>query len=162
MDSILEDPQQHHWTAPWRDDLPTPPSDIMNGVAYNTFLPSASTTTNPSSYGRKHNELSLHPYSKFPSQSLSSFGSTSLSSSSKHQIHNYCSSVICQGRSACRIRQTDGLPQGSTHRSPKCPLAKPYHVIPLMTRPLTTTTGGSVGPFRSPFMPADALGSSWP
>ena len=47
MDSILEDPQQHHWTAPGRADLPTP-SYIMNGVAYSTFLLSAPMTINPS------------------------------------------------------------------------------------------------------------------
>ena len=91
LDSNLEDPQHHHWTAPWRAGLPTPPSDMMNGVAYNTFVPSTSTTatTNPNSYGGKHNGLSLHPYGKFPSQSRSSFDPTSLypSSSSKLQSH---------------------------------------------------------------------------
>ena len=84
---IPSDPQQHHWTASWRAVLPTH-SDMMNGIAYNTFLPSASTTINPSSYGGKHNKVSPYPYSKFSSQSLSSFDSTSLSpSSSKFQSH---------------------------------------------------------------------------
>ena len=88
LNSNLEDSQHHHWTAPWRAGLPTPPSDMMNGVAYNTFVPSTSTTTtNPKTYGGKHNGLSLHPYGKFPSQSRSSFDPTSLypSSSSKPQ-----------------------------------------------------------------------------
>lgn len=90
LDSNLENPQNRHWTAPWRAGLPTPPNDMMNGVAYNTFVPSTSTTTttNPNSYGGKHNGLSLHPYGKFPSQSRSNIDPTSLySSSSKPQSH---------------------------------------------------------------------------
>lgn len=87
-----------HWTAPWRAGLPTPPSDMMNGVAYNTFLPLPATNTaasvNPSSssgsyygssYSGKRNGPSLHPYSRFPSQSRvnSSYDPVPFSSSSR-------------------------------------------------------------------------------
>jgi len=84
LDSTFNKP--NCWTAPRRDGLPTPPSEMMNGVAYNAHLPSnpltTTTTTTPGSYGSNGNGLSLHSCSKYPNHSRSSYGSSSLSSTS--------------------------------------------------------------------------------
>lgn len=55
LETVLEDPD-HHWTAPFRDGLPTPPND-MAGVAYNSIPPSG--------YGGKFG-VTLPPYAKAP------------------------------------------------------------------------------------------------
>lgn len=55
---------RNYWTAPFRDGLPTPPSD-MTGVAYNAI---------PSSYGGQFNRVSLQPNNAFPSNSRISRG----------------------------------------------------------------------------------------
>lgn len=75
--SILEASRNQNWIAPWRAGLPTPPSDMMNGVAYNTFLPLPATTANSgssgsygSTYNGKRDGLSLHPYSRYSSSSF--------------------------------------------------------------------------------------------
>ncbi|KAI9923467.1 hypothetical protein ASPWEDRAFT_172113 [Aspergillus wentii DTO 134E9] len=69
----------HHWTAPFRDGLPTPPSD-MTGVAYNAIP--------YSNYGGKLDGMSLHPYSKAPSNSRPTFDhSSAIIPSSKSQSH---------------------------------------------------------------------------
>lgn len=85
LDSTFNKPH-HYWTAPWRAGLPTPPSEMMNGVAYNAYLPSnpltTSATTNPTNYGSNRNGLSMHSYSNYPSHSRSNYGSSSLSSTS--------------------------------------------------------------------------------
>ena len=88
--SILEASRSHNWTAPWRAGLPTPPSDMMNGVAYNTFLPLPAATANSASssssnsydgtYNGKQNGLSLHPYSRFPGSSFDPASSAASSS----------------------------------------------------------------------------------
>ncbi|KAB8201264.1 hypothetical protein BDV34DRAFT_172422 [Aspergillus parasiticus] len=56
LETVLEDPD-HHWTAPFRDGLPTPPND-MAGVAYNSIPPSG--------YGGKFGGVTLPPYAKAP------------------------------------------------------------------------------------------------
>lgn len=85
LDSTFNKPH-HHWTAPWRAGLPTPPSEMMNGVAYNAYLPSnpltTTATTTPASYGSNRNGLSMHSYSNYPSHSRSNYGSSSLPSTS--------------------------------------------------------------------------------
>ncbi|KAE8391791.1 cyclin-domain-containing protein [Aspergillus alliaceus] len=53
---VLEN-ADHHWTAPFRDGLPTPPND-MAGVAYNSIAPSG--------YGGKFGGITLPPYAKGP------------------------------------------------------------------------------------------------
>lgn len=112
VDSFLEASRHLNWTAPWRAGLPTPPGDMMNGVAYNTFLPSSSSTatTNPSSYGGKHSGLSLYPYSKFPSHSRPSYqpSSSSSMSSSKPQSHAPLSAkVVPPAESGSQKKTTD-------------------------------------------------------
>lgn len=85
QDSILDTSYQRYWTAPGRAGLPTPPGDMMNGVAYNTFLPStapSASSANASSYGGKYNGLSLDPYSKLPSRYRPTLDRSSSSSSS--------------------------------------------------------------------------------
>lgn len=88
------------WTAPWRAGLPTPPSDMMNGVAYNTFLPLPATNTassvNPSSSsgsyyggsysGKRNGTTSLHPYSRYPSQSRANSSYDPVPSSSSRTV----------------------------------------------------------------------------
>lgn len=111
VDSILEASRHLNWTAPWRAGLPTPPGDMMNGVAYNTFLPSSSSTatTNPSSYGGKHNGLSLYPYSKFSGHSCPIYqpSSSSSMSSSKPQSHAPSSAkVVPPAESGSRKKTT--------------------------------------------------------
>ncbi|KAE8351501.1 cyclin-domain-containing protein [Aspergillus coremiiformis] len=54
LETVLEDADQH-WTAPFRDGLPTPPND-MAGVAYNSIPPSG--------YGGKFGGITLPPYAK--------------------------------------------------------------------------------------------------
>lgn len=59
---------------------------MMNGVAYNAYLPSnpltTTATTTPASYGSNRNGLSMHSYSNYPSHSRSNYGSSSLPSTS--------------------------------------------------------------------------------
>ncbi|EYE95443.1 putative mucin [Aspergillus ruber CBS 135680] len=61
---ITSNKLHHHRTAPWRVGLPTPPSEMMNGVAYNAYLPpnplTTTATTTPGSYGNNRNGLPMH------------------------------------------------------------------------------------------------------
>lgn len=83
---ITSNKLHHHRTAPWRVGLPTPPSEMMNGVAYNAYLPpnplTTTATTTPGSYGNNRNGLPMHSYSNYSSHSRSNYGSSSLSSTS--------------------------------------------------------------------------------
>ncbi|RHZ55327.1 putative mucin [Aspergillus thermomutatus] len=59
---------ENRWTAPFRDGLPTPPND-MTGVAYKS-LP-------PSSYGGKHNAITLPPYVRAPAYTRTGYNASS-------------------------------------------------------------------------------------
>ncbi|KOC11907.1 mucin [Aspergillus flavus AF70] len=70
LETVLEDPD-HHWTAPFRDGLPTPPND-MAGVAYNSIPPSG--------YGAKFGGVTLPPYAKAPNYTRMASGHHSTAS----------------------------------------------------------------------------------
>ncbi|GFF60927.1 meiotically up-regulated gene 80 protein [Aspergillus udagawae] len=59
---------ENRWTAPFRDGLPTPPND-MTGVAYKS-LP-------PSSYGVKHDAITLPPYVRASAYTRTGYDSSS-------------------------------------------------------------------------------------
>ena len=89
---------------------PLPTHSDMNGSAYNDFLPLPSTTINPSSYGRKRNNLSSYLYTKFPYQSLSSVDLTS-SSPSFNKVPSHVAlppstKVIQSVKSVCQKKST--------------------------------------------------------
>jgi hypothetical protein len=80
----------NRWTAPLRDGLPTPPND-MTGVAYKS-LPS-------SSYGGKHDAITLPPYVRASAYTRTGYDSSSTmipsikSQSQPQSTHNVPASV---------------------------------------------------------------------
>ncbi|GIJ83839.1 hypothetical protein Asppvi_002669 [Aspergillus pseudoviridinutans] len=88
---------ENRWTAPFRDGLPTPPND-MTGVAYKS-LP-------PSSYGVKHDAITLPPYVRASAYTRTGYDSSSTmipsikAQSQPQSTHNIPASVPANQKKA--------------------------------------------------------------
>ncbi|PKY08759.1 hypothetical protein P168DRAFT_278318 [Aspergillus campestris IBT 28561] len=90
-----------HWTAPFRDGLPTPPSD-MTGVAYNSIP--------PSSYGSKLEGITLPPYAKAPNYSWIPSEPSSAVTLSNHRNHEPSIQNAPASEPESRKKSTNSVP----------------------------------------------------
>ncbi|KAF3398468.1 hypothetical protein F1880_005955 [Penicillium rolfsii] len=96
------------WTAPFRDGLPTPPSD-MTGVAYNAIP--------PTTYGGKSHAMPSHLYNNIRSHHYGSV-SSSMVASTKHSNHSATHSARAPVKEAPVTESTSqGKSSGSTATS---------------------------------------------
>lgn len=157
--SILEASRSHNWTAPWRAGLPTPPSDMMNEVAYNTFLPLPAATANSGSssnnsydgtYNGKRNGLSLHPYSRIPS---SSFDPASSAASS--------SMAVSSSRPSSHVPKTVPSTEAVSQRKSTSNSIPSYLQIPSSISDSKGSLAEFAAQVRSPFWISCGIGVLW-